>query len=127
MFFLNWELALIVLAISPTILIISSIFSKFVEEYSKKYQEMIADNTVIAEECFLNIKTLKSFAQEENETTHFKHILDKAYSVAVKKGIASGTYKCSVVALKYLSNFLFFSYIYLFIFENKSQFKIIFS
>jgi ABC-type multidrug transport system fused ATPase/permease subunit len=104
MFYLDWELSLIVMVIFPAIMGLSSIFSRYVKEYSKKYQEMIADSTIIAEECFLNIKTVKSFAQEESEILHFKDTLSSAYSTAVKKAVASGIYKCSIGIITYISN-----------------------
>lgn len=103
MFYLDWEIALMVMAIFPVIMSLSSIFSRFVREYSKKYQEMIADSTIIAEECFTNIKTVKSFVQEENEILQFNDILRSAYSTAVKKAGVSGIYKCLIGVITYLS------------------------
>lgn len=107
MFFLDWKLTIIILVIIPLLIGISSIFSKYVKEYSKMYQEMVADSTIIAEECFMNIKTIKSSVQEENEFRHFTKILRDAYSIAIKKALASAIYESSTGAITFISIYIF--------------------
>ena len=108
MLYLDWKLTIIVLVILPVLMGSSSIFSKYVKEYSKMYQEKIADSTIIAEECFMNIKTVKSFAQEENELRHFKNILKDAYKIAIKKALASAIYGSSTGAITFISIYYIF-------------------
>ena len=101
---MNWEITLIITIIFPLVLAISSLFSKFVKKWTKDYQDMIADTSVIAEECISNVKTVKAFVQEQNEAIHFKDILDKAYATAIKRALAGGVYRSTVDMITYLSN-----------------------
>jgi ABC-type multidrug transport system fused ATPase/permease subunit len=102
MFFLDFKLTMVILVIFPLIMGLSSVFSYFVKEYSRKYQERIAESTIIAGESFQNIKIVKSFGQEDDEICHFEDILKKAYSIAIKRALAMGIYKCSVEIITYV-------------------------
>ena len=93
MFLMNWKLGLLVLLLMPFLVVISAIFAKFSREQTKKYQNMMSETSIIAEETFSNIRTVKAFSQEKNETGHFKSILEGAYKTASKRAFAGGVYR----------------------------------
>lgn len=53
----------------------------------------MADTSVIAEECFSNIRTVKSFSSEEQEISHFRAKSNEASRTAFKRAIATGLYR----------------------------------
>ena len=53
----------------------------------------MSETSIIAEETFSNIRTVKAFSQEKNETGHFETILDGAYKTASKRAFAGGFYR----------------------------------
>jgi len=103
MFLMNWRISLIITTMFPLLIGVSSFFSHFVKKWTKDYQDMIADTSVIAEECISNIKTVKAFAQEENEAIHFGDVLAKAYKTAIKRALAGGVYRSTVDLISYIS------------------------
>lgn len=102
MFFIDWETTLIILIIFPLISLLSSGFSRLLKKYTKEYQNLIADSSVLAEECFSSIKTVKSFVQEDQEIEHFKYILNSAYMASIKKSLSNGFYKCLLELMNYI-------------------------
>ena len=99
---MNWKVSLIITIMFPLVIVVSSFFSRYVKKWTKNYQDMIADTSVIAEECISNVKTVKAFAQEQNEAHHFSDILDNAYKTAIKRALAGGVYRSIVDMITYL-------------------------
>lgn len=73
MLYMNWKMALIILAYAPVFMLLSSVFSYFSKQLTKNYQSITAKGSTIAQECFANITTVKSFSSEDDEVAHFKH------------------------------------------------------
>ena len=95
MFTINIYLSLIILAVVPFFILITSLFSNYTKKYNRSYQDIMAEGSVIAEECFSNIRTVKAFSTEEEETQHFQAVNKKAYTVAIKKVIMAAAYRAT--------------------------------
>lgn len=79
----------------PLFILITGIFSYFTKKYNRVYQDTMAEGSVIAEECFSNIRTVKAFSTEEEELHHFKSINKKAYSIGIRKALMGAAYRAS--------------------------------
>jgi len=53
---------------------------------------MLANNSVIAEECFSNIRTVKSFGSEQKEIDLYNSYNQKVYRIGRTKTIADSSY-----------------------------------
>lgn len=92
MFILSWRLALIISALVPIFMVFTTVFSQYLKQMTKKFQDLAADSSVIAEECFSNIRTVKSFSTEFQEAAHFKSTMLEAYNTIYKRSFATGMY-----------------------------------
>jgi ATP-binding cassette subfamily B (MDR/TAP) protein 9 len=87
LFIISWQLTLtIVVSILPVI-----IYSIFYGNKMKKAQKIVQDKkakiSTLAEESFANIRTVKAFANEEEEARKFKIENDAVYEVGFSKAI----------------------------------------
>lgn len=78
MFYTSWRLSLMMLLLIPPIAMAAAIFGKRIRSFSKKFQETLADASIVAEETISGVRTVKSFVQEQNEVQRYKHSLDNA-------------------------------------------------
>jgi ABC-type multidrug transport system fused ATPase/permease subunit len=71
MFWFNWELALITLAITPILIVIAYRYSHVAHPLLRDVQQKLADVATVAEENIVGVHVVKSFAQEEQELDRF--------------------------------------------------------
>jgi ABC-type multidrug transport system fused ATPase/permease subunit len=67
MFWTDWRLALIALAITPVLIVLAYRYSRVSHPVLRDVQQKIADVTTVAEENIVGVHVVKSFAQEEVE------------------------------------------------------------
>ena len=84
LFVLSWQLTLtILISISPVI-----VYSVFFGNVMKKTQKIVQDKkaaiSTLAEESFSNIRTVKAFANEQEEAAKFKRENQVVYKVGIK-------------------------------------------
>jgi ABC-type multidrug transport system fused ATPase/permease subunit len=101
LFVLSWQLTLTILvSISPVI-----VYSVFFGNVMKKTQKIVQDKkaaiSTLAEESFSNIRTVKAFANEQEEATKFKRENQVVYKVGIKQAIW-------VSLFNMVANFFFF-------------------
>jgi len=72
LFYINWQLSLVFLGISPVIVIVVSVVSKRLRRLSKRLQESVGDLTQIASEVVGGHRIVKSYGGEEYENKRFK-------------------------------------------------------
>lgn len=77
----NWKLTLILISIVPWYTILTVIFGKTNKKLAQNYQDNTAICSIIAEECFSNIRTVKSFGCEYKEIEFFKEKNQEVYIV----------------------------------------------
>jgi len=71
MFWTDWRLALVALAITPALIVLAYRYSSVSHPVLRDVQQRIADVTTVAEENIVGVHVVKSFAQEEVEAEKF--------------------------------------------------------
>jgi ATP-binding cassette subfamily B protein len=103
LFFLNWQLALIVLAISPLLLAVAYRYSHVSHPLLRTVQQTMADVATVAEENIVGVHVVKAFAQEEAEEAKFKARAETVFSKAVQANRQSAVYQPSMAFLPSLA------------------------
>jgi len=80
---IDWQLALIALAISPAIMVAAYRYSRISHPVLKDVQQRIADVTTHAEENIVGVRVVKAFAQEDRETTGFAGLAGRVFDQAI--------------------------------------------
>ncbi len=86
LFFLSWELALIMLATVPVMAIVAVFFGRFIRGLSKKAQDSAAASNGIIEESLMGISNVKSFTNEALELLKFKKAIEEIRQLNIKSG-----------------------------------------
>jgi ABC-type multidrug transport system fused ATPase/permease subunit len=71
LFFFQWKLALIVLAITPVLVVLAYRYSHVSHPTLREVQQKLADVATVAEENIVGVHVVKSFAQEPQEERKF--------------------------------------------------------
>src|SRR5882724_4590056 len=71
LFFFEWKLALIVLAVTPVLVAIAYRYSHVAHPTLRDVQQKLADVATVAEENIVGVHVVKSFAQEPQEQQKF--------------------------------------------------------
>ena len=71
LFFFQWKLALIVLAITPVLVVLAYRYSHVAHPTLRDVQQKLADVATVAEENIVGVHVVKSFAQEPQEQQKF--------------------------------------------------------
>lgn len=90
MFIYSWQLTLLALLGSSVSAFISIYFSMKVRAMQREIQQQKAGMTVIAEESYQNIRTVKAFANEEEESRKFLVGNQKVFQSGKKKALITG-------------------------------------
>jgi ABC-type multidrug transport system fused ATPase/permease subunit len=73
LFFFEWKLALIALAITPALIVLAYRYSHIAHPTLRDVQQKLADVATVAEENIVGVHVVKSFAQEPQEEDKFRH------------------------------------------------------
>ena len=71
LFFFEWKLALIALAITPVLVVLAYRYSHVAHPTLRDVQQKLADVATVAEENIIGVHVVKSFAQEPQEQAKF--------------------------------------------------------
>jgi ABC-type multidrug transport system fused ATPase/permease subunit len=83
MFWFNWRLALIVLAITPILIVVAYRYSRVAHPLLRDVQQKLADVATVAEENIVGVHVVKSFAQEEQEHQKFAQRSETVFQQSV--------------------------------------------
>jgi ABC-type multidrug transport system fused ATPase/permease subunit len=72
LFFVQWKLALIALAITPILVLLAYRYSHVAHPTLREVQQKLADVATVAEENIVGVHVVKSFAQEPQEAAKFR-------------------------------------------------------
>jgi ABC-type multidrug transport system fused ATPase/permease subunit len=72
LFFFEWRLALIALAITPVLVVLAYRYSRVAHPTLRDVQQKLADVATVAEENIVGVHVVKSFAQEPQEERKFR-------------------------------------------------------
>jgi ABC-type multidrug transport system fused ATPase/permease subunit len=83
-FFIDWKLALISIAISPALIAVAYRYSHVSHPLLRDVQQKMADVATVAEENIVGVHVVKSFAQEDAEQRKFEHRSEEVFGLSVK-------------------------------------------
>jgi ABC-type multidrug transport system fused ATPase/permease subunit len=83
MFWTNWKLALVALAITPVIVALAYRYSQVSHPVLRDVQQKMADVATVAEENIVGVHVVKSFAQEAQEQAKFQRRSDDVFRQSV--------------------------------------------
>jgi ABC-type multidrug transport system fused ATPase/permease subunit len=89
---IDWQLALIAIAISPAMMVAAYRYSRISHPVLKDVQQRIADVTTHAEENIVGVRVVKAFAQEERETGRFAALAQRVFDQAVRAAAIQARY-----------------------------------
>jgi ATP-binding cassette subfamily B protein len=81
LFYLSWKLTLVSLSLIPVVAVILRRFGVFVRNVSKEIQEALARASEEAEESFSNVRTVRSFGQEERQLDRYGKRIDESFQL----------------------------------------------
>jgi ATP-binding cassette, subfamily B, bacterial len=84
MFWFNWRLALITLAITPALIVVAYRYSHVAHPLLRDVQQRLADVATVAEENIVGVHVVKSFAQEEQELDKFSRRSEAVFGQSVQ-------------------------------------------
>ncbi|XP_028913875.1 ATP-binding cassette sub-family B member 9 [Ornithorhynchus anatinus] len=88
MFSLSWQLSLVTFMGFPIIMMVSDIYGKYYKRLSKEVQNALAKASNTAEETISALKTVRSFANEEEEAEVYSQKLQQVYKLNRKEAMA---------------------------------------
>src|ERR687888_379121 len=84
LFFVEWRLALIALAITPVLVVLSFRYSHVAHPTLREVQQKLADVSTVAEENIVGVHVVKSFAQEPKEQEKFRRRSEKLFDETIR-------------------------------------------
>ncbi|MBW1879732.1 MAG: ATP-binding cassette domain-containing protein [Deltaproteobacteria bacterium] len=86
-------LTLLAVAVVPVVAVGASLYGRFIRRISAKVQDALARSTEVAEETFVGVRTVRSFARERWETERYRAAVDDSYRLAAKRALAIGAFR----------------------------------
>src|SRR5581483_11878324 len=83
-FFIEWRLALISLAIAPALVAVAYRYSHVAHPLLRDVQQKLADVATVAEENIVGVHVVKSFAQEDAEQAKFESRSERVFDLSVQ-------------------------------------------
>ncbi|MBI3605777.1 MAG: ABC transporter ATP-binding protein [Nitrospirae bacterium] len=85
LFYMNWRLCLIILALVPFLVIVGRGFGKRLKKLSAQIQDDLAENSTLLEEVISGIRIVKSFVREEDEGKRFTNQINGIFDISMKR------------------------------------------
>ncbi len=95
----TWELALIMLATLPLIVIGALFFGRYIRKLSKKRQAALGDTNTILSETLQSIESVKSFSNEWFELDRYNTSVSKAVKIALNYAISRAGFVVFIIAV----------------------------
>src|SRR3989475_7077321 len=92
LFFVQWQLALIALAITPLLIVLAYHYSHVAHPTLRDVQQRLADVATVAEENIVGVHVVKAFAQEPAEEEKFKQRSELVFQQTVRANRQRATY-----------------------------------
>ena len=92
LFFFQWELALIALAITPPLVVLAYRYSHVAHPTLRDVQQRLADVATVAEENIVGVHVVKAFAQEPAEQAKFHYRSERVFDQTLKANRQRATY-----------------------------------
>lgn len=85
MFWLNWQLTLIILALMPPLMFVATFYGKRLKRLSTDAQDRQADATVVLEEMLSGVRVVKSFVREAFETQRYGQAIEASFTTTIER------------------------------------------
>jgi len=92
LFFLQWELALIVLAVTPFLVVLAYRYSHVAHPTLRDVQQRLADVATVAEESIVGVHVVKAFAQEPGQEERFRERSEEVFRQTLRANRQRATY-----------------------------------
>jgi ATP-binding cassette, subfamily B, bacterial len=92
LFFFQWELALIALAITPPLVALAYRYSHVAHPTLRDVQQRLADVATVAEENIVGVHVVKAFAQEPAEQAKFDYRSERVFDQTLRANRQRATY-----------------------------------
>ncbi|EFA76462.1 ABC transporter B family protein [Heterostelium album PN500] len=106
----GWQLALVIIAVTPLLAACGAFMTKMMTDLTKKGQDAYAKAGAVAEEKIGSIRTVATFSGEERENARYAANLNEALKIGRKKGVYNGLGIGSVFFVMFASYSLAFWY-----------------
>ncbi len=93
LFYSSTKLTLVMLSVVPVAAIGAVLFARRVRELATATQDALASANTVAEEVFGNLRTVRSFAQEQSEIARYSANVDEALDAGRRTGLAYGVFQ----------------------------------
>jgi ATP-binding cassette subfamily B protein len=84
LFFVSWKLTLFMLATFPITILAVMIFGRFLRKFSKVVQAKLAEASVVVDESFQSISTVKAYTNEKLEVKRYSSLIDEVVQLSIK-------------------------------------------
>ncbi|XP_014026453.1 ABC-type oligopeptide transporter ABCB9 isoform X2 [Salmo salar] len=95
MFGMSWKLTLVTIMGFPFIAVISNVYGEYYKRLTKEVQTALAQANQVAEETVSSMKTVRSFANEEQEADSYYSRLHVMFQLNKKQALAYALYMWS--------------------------------
>jgi ATP-binding cassette subfamily B protein len=85
-------LAIVALAVVPVVAFAAAALGRKIRKLSRKMQDALADSTVVAEETFAGVRTVRTFAREDAEVVRYNEAVSASYRIAATRALAVGSF-----------------------------------
>jgi len=92
LFFFQWKLALIALAITPPLVVLAYRYSHVAHPTLREVQQKLADVATVTEENIVGVHVVKAFAQEPAEEQKFRYRSELVFDQTLKANRQRATY-----------------------------------
>jgi ATP-binding cassette subfamily B protein len=92
LFFFEWKLALIVLAVTPALVVLAYRYSHVAHPTLRDVQQRLADVATVAEENIVGVHVVKAFAQEPAEQAKFEDRSERVFEQTLRANRQRATY-----------------------------------
>ncbi|QOY86012.1 ABC transporter ATP-binding protein [Paludibaculum fermentans] len=96
---INIQLSLFILALVPPLVLLVAFFGRRIQKSSTGLQDHLADATTVAEEALQGIRVVKSFGQEQHETTRYGAAARKALSASLRMAFLHSSFSSVMMFL----------------------------
>ena len=98
MFSTSYKLTLVVMAAFPPLIFVAMMQGRRLRVLSKETQTALAEATAVAEDSLGAIRTVRAFAREQDESTHFSRAVDNALAVEMRYGWSGALFNGGLMA-----------------------------
>src|SRR4051795_5542269 len=92
LFFLDWQLALVVLAVTPFLVVVAYRYSHIAHPTLREVQQKLADVATVTEENIVGVHVVKAFAQEPAEEAKFTRRSEILFGETLRANRQRATY-----------------------------------